>query len=97
MLMTKPSELQSEVQSLPAAPSSATAGRSRRDPRLDFFRGIGMLIILSAHIPDNQWILWIPARFGFSDATEMFVFLSGMASASAATAAAGSASRRSPA
>jgi hypothetical protein len=79
--MTKPSELQSEVQSLPAAPSSATAGRSRRDPRLDFFRGIGMLIILSAHIPDNQWILWIPARFGFSDATEMFVFLSGMASA----------------
>ncbi len=25
--------------------------------------------------------LWIPARFGFSDATEMFVFLSGMASA----------------
>lgn len=40
-----------------------------------------MLIILIAHIPDNRWTLWIPARFGFSDATEMFVFLSGMASA----------------
>ncbi|ODN72606.1 OpgC family protein [Methylobrevis pamukkalensis] len=52
-----------------------------RDPRLDFFRGVGMVIILLAHIPGNSWTLWIPARFGFSDATEMFVFLSGMASA----------------
>ncbi|MBY3234762.1 OpgC domain-containing protein [Rhizobium laguerreae] len=52
-----------------------------RDPRLDFFRGVGMLIILLAHIPNNGWALWIPARFGFSDATEMFVFQSGMASA----------------
>jgi hypothetical protein len=40
-----------------------------------------MLIILLAHIPNDHWALWIPARFGFSDATEMFVFLSGMASA----------------
>ena len=40
-----------------------------------------MLIILVAHIPNDRWALWIPARFGFSDATEMFVFLSGMASA----------------
>ncbi|WP_082714974.1 OpgC family protein [Falsirhodobacter sp. alg1] len=54
---------------------------SVRDPRLDMFRGLGMLIILVAHIPGNTWTLWIPARFGFSDATEMFVFLSGMASA----------------
>ena len=52
-----------------------------RDPRLDFFRGIGMLIIFTAHMPGNWWTLWIPARFGFSDATEIFVFCSGMASA----------------
>jgi hypothetical protein len=52
-----------------------------RDPRLDFFRGVGMFIILIAHITDNPYTLWIPARFGFSDATEMFVFCSGMASA----------------
>jgi hypothetical protein len=52
-----------------------------RDLRLDFFRGLGMFIILIAHITDNPWTLWIPARFGFSDATEMFVFCSGMASA----------------
>lgn len=40
-----------------------------------------MLIILIAHIPYDSWALYIPARFGFSDATEMFVFQSGMASA----------------
>lgn len=54
---------------------------SLRDPRLDFFRGIAMFIILLAHTPDNLWTNWIPARWGFSDATEMFVFCSGMASA----------------
>ena len=58
-----------------------TAPARVRDQRLDFFRGIGMFIILIAHITDNPWTLWIPARFGFSDATEMFVFCSGMASA----------------
>ncbi len=52
-----------------------------RDPRLDFFRGIAMFIILIAHVPGDWLALWIPARFGFSDATETFVFCSGMASA----------------
>lgn len=54
---------------------------SVRDPRLDFYRGIAMFIILVAHIPFNPWSNWIPARFGYSDATEIFVFCSGMASA----------------
>ncbi|MTI17697.1 OpgC domain-containing protein [Rhodobacteraceae bacterium RKSG542] len=40
-----------------------------------------MFIIFIAHTPGNTWTLWIPARFGFSDATEIFVFCSGMASA----------------
>jgi hypothetical protein len=65
-----------------ATPSSAPAKRER-DLRLDFFRGIAMFIILLAHTPGNPWTLWIPARFGFSDATEIFVFCSGMASAMA--------------
>ncbi len=59
----------------------ASGGRRVRDPRLDVFRGIAMFIILIAHTPGNFWTLWIPARFGFSDATEIFVFCSGMASA----------------
>ena len=58
----------------------AALPRRKRDLRLDFFRGLAMFIILIAHIPDNHWTLWIPARFGFSDATEIFVFCSGMAS-----------------
>ncbi|MFN3208190.1 MAG: OpgC family protein [Roseovarius sp.] len=60
---------------------SATPVATLRDPRLDFFRGIAMFIILLAHTPGNLWTKWIPARWGFSDATEMFVFCSGMASA----------------
>jgi hypothetical protein len=75
MLTKTPSELRASVE-LDARPVKRV-----RDPRLDVFRGMGMFIILMAHIPGNQWTLWIPARFGFSDATEMFVFLSGMASA----------------
>jgi hypothetical protein len=54
---------------------------AQRDVRLDFFRGLGMFIIFIAHVPRNPWNEWIPARFGFSDATEIFVFCSGMASA----------------
>ena len=57
------------------------AGATVRDPRLDVARGMAMFIILLAHTPGNAWTLWIPARWGFSDATEMFVFCSGMASA----------------
>lgn len=57
-----------------------TTGR-KRDVRLDFFRGVAMLIIFMAHVPDNRWQNFIPANFGPSDATEMFVFCSGFASA----------------
>jgi len=67
-------------QSRPGSPP-ISAPATTRDPRLDVFRGIAMFIILIAHIPGNAWNSWIPARFGFSDATEIFVFCSGMASA----------------
>ena len=61
-------------------------GRAR-DPRLDFYRGIAMFIIFISHTPGNFFTSWIPARWGFSDATEIFVFCSGMASAIAFGAA----------
>lgn len=60
---------------------AAIPADAERDPRLDFFRGLGLYIILIAHIPWNNWTAWIPARFGHSDATEIFVFCSGAASA----------------
>jgi hypothetical protein len=59
---------------------SATVKRAR-DERLDVFRGLTMLIIFVAHLPENSWNAWIPARFGFSSGAELFVFCSGIASA----------------
>jgi hypothetical protein len=61
--------------------NSMQKAKSPRDLRLDLFRGIAMLIIFIAHVPGNSWNGMIPARFGFSNATEMFVFGSGFASA----------------
>jgi hypothetical protein len=66
---------------MPNAASPMPAARSARDVRLDFFRGLAMFIIFVAHVPDNSWFDWIPARFGFSSAAEVFVFCSGLASA----------------
>lgn len=63
-----------------ADPTTNPAKRPR-DIRLDVARGLCLVIIFIAHIFDNSWAAWIPARFGFSDATEIFVFCSGMASA----------------
>lgn len=54
--------------------------KSARDVRLDFFRGLAMFIIFIAHVPGNHWFEFIPARFGFSSAAELFVFCSGLAS-----------------
>ncbi|MFO7757625.1 MAG: OpgC domain-containing protein [Roseovarius sp.] len=64
-----------------ATAQEAAPFATARDIRLDFFRGLAMFIILCAHTPNNFFTSWIPARWGFSDATEIFVFCSGMASA----------------
>lgn len=61
--------------------SPAHPVKRTRDDRLDVFRGLTMLIIFVAHVPRNPWQDWIPARFGFSSGTELFVFCSGIASA----------------
>ena len=71
----------SQVASATAKAPTSVAPANVRDLRLDFFRGIAMFIILMAHTPGNFLTSWIPARWGFSDATEIFVFCSGMASA----------------
>ena len=62
-------------------PTTETARPGQeRDVRLDFVRGLSMFIIFVAHVPANSWFLFIPARFGFSSAAELFVFFSGLAS-----------------
>jgi hypothetical protein len=48
-----------------------------RDIRLDLFRGLALWFIFIDHIPSNV-VNWITVRnYGFSDATEIFVFISG--------------------
>jgi hypothetical protein len=48
-----------------------------RDLRLDLFRGIGLWMIFPDHIPDD-FVAWLTLRnYGFSDAAEFFVFISG--------------------
>ncbi len=48
-----------------------------RDLRLDLFRGIANCAIFVDHIPNNI-VTWLTIRnFGFSDAADLFVFVSG--------------------
>jgi hypothetical protein len=50
---------------------------SGRDIRLDLFRGLALWFIFVDHIPTNI-VSWLTVRnYGFSDATEIFVFISG--------------------
>jgi hypothetical protein len=59
----------------------ATAGKPQRDVRLDFFRGLALWLIFVDHIPGNI-VNWFTLRnYGFSDAAELFVFVSGYTAA----------------
>ncbi len=52
-----------------------------RDLRLDLFRGIALWLIFLDHIPTNI-VSWLTIRnYGFSDATEIFIFISGYTAA----------------
>ncbi|ETR77262.1 membrane protein [Afipia sp. P52-10] len=58
------------------APSAA-----ERELRLDLFRGLALWFIFINHLPANV-LTWFTLRnFGFSDATEMFIFISGYTAA----------------
>jgi hypothetical protein len=58
-----------------------TAVSAGRDIRLDVFRGIALWLIYLDHIPYNI-VNWITIRnYGFSDAADLFVFISGYTAA----------------
>jgi hypothetical protein len=64
---------------LPAAAKVSALGMDgdRRDLRLDACRGLALWFIFLDHIPDNA-LAWLTIRnYGFSDTTEVFVFVSG--------------------
>jgi hypothetical protein len=49
-----------------------------RDHRIDLFRGLALVMIFINHIPDNILGAFTSRNFGFSDAAEAFVLLSGI-------------------
>ncbi len=54
---------------------------SSRDLRLDLFRGLANWAIFLDHIPNNA-VAWMTTRnYGFSDAADIFVFISGYTAA----------------
>jgi len=55
----------------------ATLPEKGRDLRLDFFRGIANWWIFLDHIPNNVINWATPRNYGFSDAADLFVFISG--------------------
>lgn len=64
----------------PIAGAQATTPQTGRDERLDMFRGIALLMIFINHVPGTFYEGLTSRNFGFSDAAEAFVFMSGMAS-----------------
>src|SRR5262244_1788816 len=54
---------------------------SRRDLRLDLFRGLSLLVIFIDHIPNNVLSYLTLHSIAFSDAAEVFIFISGYAAA----------------
>lgn len=59
----------------------AKADSPSRDLRLDFFRGLALWFIFLNHMHYNV-LSWVTNRnYGFSDATEIFVFISGYSAA----------------
>ena len=50
-----------------------------RDQRLDVFRGLALITIFINHVPGNLYENLTSRNFGFSDAAEAFVLMSGIA------------------
>ena len=51
---------------------------SIRDPRIDVFRGIALVMIFIGHLPGNLYSFYMLWSFGWSDAAEGFVLMSGI-------------------
>jgi hypothetical protein len=58
-----------------------TLPAKQRDIRLDFFRGLALWLIFIDHIPTSILNRYTIRNYGFSDAAEIFVFISGYAAA----------------
>jgi len=80
MLHVRKAESEKPAVAAPRAPAAVPAP-SQRDFRLDLFRGLALWLIFLDHIPSNV-VNWVTIRnFGFSDAAEIFIFISGYTAA----------------
>ena len=64
-----------------AVPVISAAVVSERELRLDLFRGLALWLIFIDHLPPNVLTWLTPRNYGFSDATEIFIFISGYTAA----------------
>jgi hypothetical protein len=74
-----------EAPALPAskarAPAISLPAVGERELRLDLFRGLALWLIFIDHLPPSL-LTWFTIRnYGFSDATEIFIFISGYTAA----------------
>jgi len=53
----------------------------QRDLRLDFFRGVALILIFIDHVPENVLSWFTLQAVGFYDAAEVFIFISGFTAA----------------
>ncbi len=60
-------------------PASPRRPGSPRDPRLDVFRGLALVMIFINHVPGTVFETLTSRNFGLSDAAEGFVLMSGLA------------------
>lgn len=68
-------------QAKPLQTAAPAAVGTERDLRLDLFRGLALWLIFVDHLPPNV-LHWFTIRnYGFSDATEIFIFISGYTAA----------------
>ena len=55
--------------------------KSTRDLRIDFFRGLALVMIFANHIPGNPLSALTQRNWGLSDSADVFVLLAGISSA----------------
>jgi hypothetical protein len=64
-----------------ASPAISLPVIGERELRLDLFRGLALWLICRDHLPPSL-LTWVTIRnYGFSDATEIFIFISGYTAA----------------
>lgn len=65
--------------------SASPFSKGERDLRLDFFRGLALITIFINHVPGTIFEALTSRNFGFSDAAEAFVLMSGISAGLAYT------------